>query len=84
MSNCQTVIDKIVNTVIENNQCQWFLNQHYLGGFINNLENPKLKALHNFIDPQISKGSFVIFCYSAQCIIKEKFQFDIESLDIII
>lgn len=84
MSPCQTVIDKIVNTIIENNQCQWFFNLRSLGGFINNLENPKFKALHNFIDPEISKGSFVICCYSAACIIKERFQFDIESLDIII
>ena len=84
MSSCHTVINKIVNTVIENNQCQWFLNFRCLGGFINNLENTKLKALHNFIDPQISEGTFAICCYCSESIIREKFKFDIESLDIII
>ena len=84
MSCCQTVINNIINTIIKNNQCQWFLNFRCLGGFINNLDNPKLKALHNFIDPQISEGTFAICCYYSESIIREKFKFDIESLDIII
>ena len=84
MSNCLTVINNIVNTVIENNQSQWFLNIKCLGGFINNLDNPKLKALHRFINPEISNVSFAICCYYAEIIIKNKFKFDIESLDIII
>ena len=83
MSICQLVINNIVSTVIENNQSQWFLNLRSLGGFINNLENPKLKALHNFVSPEISKGSFAICCYQAETIIRDKLVFDIESLDII-
>ena len=84
MSHCQTVINDIISTVIKNNQSQWFMSFRCLGGFINNLENPKLKALHNFINHDISKGSFAICCYYAECTIRRDFQFDIESLDIII
>lgn len=84
MSHCQTVINDIISAVIKNNESQWFLNFRCLGGFINNLENPKLKALHSFINPQISEGTFSICCYYADSIIREKFKFDIESLDIII
>lgn len=84
MSLCQSVISNIANTVMNNNQSQWFLNFSSLGGFINNLENPRLKALHNFINPEISKVSFAICCYHAETIIRNKLVFDIESLDIII
>ena len=84
MSNCHTVINNIISTIIENNQTQWFLNFSCLGGFINNLDNPKLKSLHNFIDPNMSEGTFAICCYCSESIIREKFKFDIESLDIII
>ena len=55
MDVCNNVVNKIVNCVISSNQVTWFLNIKNLGGFINNIDNPKLHALHNHINPEISK-----------------------------
>ena len=84
MDVCNNVINKIVNCIITNNQTKWFLNIKDLGGFINNITNPKLRALHNHINPEISNCTFIICCYHAEILIKSKHHFDIESLDIII
>ena len=84
MEVCNNVINKIVNCIISNDQTSWFLNIKNLGGFINNIDNPKLSALHNYINPEISKCTFIICCYHAEILIKNKYSFDIESLEIII
>ncbi len=84
MDVCNNVVNKIVNCVISSNQTTWFLNIKNLGGFINNIDNPKLHALHNHINPEISNCTFIICCYHAEILIKNKYHFDIESLEIII
>lgn len=84
MDLCNTIVDKIVECIIDYNQVNWFLNINSLGSFINNIDNPKLSALHKHINSDISTGTFIICCYHAEIIIREKYTFDIESLDIII
>tara|TARA_B100000963_G_scaffold317590_1_gene298122 strand:+ start:270 stop:524 length:255 start_codon:yes stop_codon:yes gene_type:complete len=84
MEVCNNIVDKIVKSVINSNQTKWFLNIKNLGGFINNMNNPKLHALHNHINPEISNCTFIICCYHAEILIKDKYKFDIESLEIII
>jgi len=84
MDVCNNVINKIVNCIITSNQTKWFLNIKNLGGFINNINNPKLHLLHNHINPEISKCTFIICCYHAEILIKDQYKFDIESLEIII
>ena len=49
MDVCNNVVNKIVNSVISSNQTTWFLNIKNLGGFINNIDNPKLHALEIII-----------------------------------
>lgn len=84
METCNNIINKIVNCIVDNNQTEWFLNISNLGGFINYIDNPKLKALHNHINSDISKCTFIICCYHAEILIRNKYEFDIESLSIII
>ena len=84
MEVCNNIINKIVDSVVNNNQTVWFLNIKNLGGYINYLDNPKLSALHKHIDPNISNCTFIICCYHAEILIKDKYKFDIESLEIII
>ena len=84
MEVCNDIVIKIVDNIINNNQTQWFLNIKNLGGFINNIDNPKLHALHKHINPEISNCTFIICCYHAEILIKKKYKFDIESLEIII
>lgn len=83
MNLCNTIVDKIVECIIDNNQVNWFLNINSLGRYINN-NNPKLSALHKHINSDISNCTFIICCYHAEILIREKYNFDIESLDIII
>ena len=84
MDICNNVVNKIVNCIISSDQTKCFLNLKNLGGFINNIANPKLRALHNHINPEISNCTFIICCYHAEILIKNKYNFDIESLEIII
>ena len=84
MESCNTIINKIVHCVTNNNQSDWFLNIKNLGGYINNIDNPKLSALHHHINSNISECTFIICCYHAEILIKKKYKFDIESLNIII
>ena len=69
MNPCDEIVTKIVNEITKTSQISWFLNIKNFGGFINNLDNPKLKALKNTIQSNISDTVWIVCCYTAQYII---------------
>ena len=79
MDKCQHIIDAIVHEITVNNQMNWYLNIKISGGFLYNLDNPKLKALKNIVAYDLSNIGFVICCYSAYDILRNNSNFDIES-----
>lgn len=59
------LINNIITEIINSNQKKWFLSfkNKYPGGYINNIDNPKLQALKNLHIPDISDTVFAIYCY---------------------
>ena len=64
MDKCQHIIDAIVHEIAVNNQINWYFNIKISGGFLYNLDNPKIKALKNVVAYDLSNIEFVICCYS--------------------
>ena len=79
MDKCQHIIHAIVHEITVNNQINWYLNIKISGGFLYNLDNPKIKALKNIVAYDLSNIGFVICCYSAYDILRNNNNFDIES-----
>ncbi len=65
MSNSDIFVDIMINEIIKSNQKDWFLSfkNKYEGGFINNIDNPKLQALKQFLNKNLSNNVFALYCY---------------------
>ena len=65
MSNSNVFVDIMIEEIIKSNQKDWFLSfkKKYDGGFINNIDNPKLQALKNLLNKNLSDPVFALYCY---------------------
>jgi hypothetical protein len=64
MESCNKYITSMKQQIINSNQQIWFirLKQHY-GGYLHNIDNPKLQSLKNILNMDISDTLFALCCY---------------------
>jgi hypothetical protein len=65
MSDYHLFVDIMKDEIIKSNQKDWFLSfkSKYQGGYIANIDNPKLQALKNQLNYSMSDTVFAIYCY---------------------
>jgi len=65
MHSCDKYITSMKQQIIDSNQEAWFMGfkNLYSGGYLHNIDNPKLQSLKYTLNMEISDTLFALCCY---------------------